>query len=131
MRTAGDDRAAGDVADLVRALEEQRARGGDHGRLVASRLAQALRDATLGVGVDRGGRLDEHEEVRVHEEHPHEREALALSAREAPTTLLDLGVEAVLQGVKDVLGARELDDAQDRPIVADRVRSRARLAAGR
>jgi len=68
----------------------------------AANLAQARRDPSLGVGVDRGRRLDEDEHLGVGEYGAREAQSLALSTRETPASLFDQRVETVLQRVEDV-----------------------------
>ena len=91
----------------------QRARRRDDRAVGAAHVAQSRRDATLGVGVDRRGRLDEDEELGVGEERARQGQPLALAAREAATALFDEGVEAVVEGLEDVDGARRLERGHD------------------
>ena len=90
--------------------------------MVAASFAESARDATLGVRVHRRRGLHKDEELRIHEQHPSERESLALTAREAASTLLDVGVESVGERFKDVLGARLLDGGTDLGVAEPRVR---------
>ena len=67
--------------------------------------AQALLDARLGVQVDVGGRLVEHEDARVGDQRAGEGDQLALAGRQLRAALADLGVVAVGQLGDELLGA--------------------------
>ena len=58
---------------------------------------QALLDAPLGVQVDVGGGLVEHQDARVGDQRAGERDQLALSGGELRAALTDLGVVAAVQ----------------------------------
>ena len=59
--------------------------------------AQTLLDAPLGVQVDVGGRLVEHEDARVGDQRPRERDQLALAGGQLRAALADLRVVAPVE----------------------------------
>ena len=71
----------------------------------AEQPAQALLDPGLGVDVDVGRRLVEHEDARVGDQGAGERDELALAGRELRAALADLGVVAVLERADELVGA--------------------------
>ena len=70
---------------------------------------EALGDACLGVGVDRARGLDEHEHLGVAHERAGEGHPLALAAGQGAAALLEHAVQAVLDRLEDVEGARDVD----------------------
>ena len=87
----------------------------------------AARDPRLGVCVDGARRLDEDEHLWVGEERAGQDEPLALSARERPAALVDIGVEALGKRFEDVLRVRDGDRLEDLVVVrpAPRIELRA------
>ncbi len=84
----------------------------DHGALVGDALQRAL-DGRLGLVVHGTGGLVQHQDRRVLEQRPGQREALALAAGEAHAALAHRGVEPLGQRLDEVPGlggARRLDD---------------------
>ena len=76
-------------------LADRRETVGDHDRgAPGQQTAQALLDAGLGVQVDVGGGLVEHEDARVGDQRAGERDQLALAGRELRAALADLRVVA-------------------------------------
>ena len=71
---------------------------GDHDRgAPGEQAAQALLDVALGVEVDVGGGLVEHEDARVGDERAGERDQLALPRGQLGAALAHLGVVAVVE----------------------------------
>jgi capsular exopolysaccharide synthesis family protein len=112
----------------------------DHDRGAArEQPAQAGLDARLGVDVDVGGRLVEHEDAGVGDQRAGERHELALPRGELGAAFPDLGVVAVLERVDEGVGADRLGRrlelvlrrvrAPERDVVADRAGEEEALAA--
>ena len=103
----------------------------------ATQAAQALLDQALGVDVDVRGRLVEHQDPRVGDQRPREREQLALAGRQLHAALADLRVVAVLERLDERVGAdragRGADlvvgrvRAAERDVLADRAAEQERL----
>ena len=70
--------------------------GDDDRGASGEQAAQALLDAALGVEVDVGGRLVEHEDARIGDQGAGERDQLALAGRQLGAALADLGVVAAI-----------------------------------
>ena len=130
------DDAAGVEHDEAVHLRDGRepVRDGDH-RLAAHQRAEALLDRGLDLAVERRGRLVEHEDRRVLQDHAGNRDALPLAAGQLDAALADMSVvaaaaELVLELEDEVVRmrqARRLDDlrvgragAAVADIVADR-----------
>ena len=105
---ARDDGAAGEEGDVVHDVEDERARGDDHGGATRPRGGEPSGDAGLGVRVDRAGRLDEHEDLGVGEQRPCQGDPLALTPGERATLLGDLPGEPARDGVEHVAGVRDV-----------------------
>ena len=106
------DPAAAQEGHLVDRVEHQRA-GADHDRGPARAVAaQPRRDPGLGVRVDRGGRLDQHQDLGVAGQRAGQHQPLPLAAGERPAALGDHGVEAVGQRLEDVVGRGGLEGAR-------------------
>ena len=114
--------------DLVHVVEHQRAGGDDQRGAAAPDVGQPRGDPRLGVGVDRAGRLHEHEDLRVDEQRPRQGDALALTAGQRAALLGQLAGEAVGHRVEHVVRVGRGDDAQQ---VVLRAPSRARRAPRR
>src|SRR5438874_1471832 len=110
-------------------------RDGDHG-LAGDQRAEALLDRGLDLAVERGGRLVEHQDRRVFQDHARDRDALALPAGKLDAALADLRLIAapslpVLQFEDELMRVRELRRRHDlgidgaRPAIADVVADRA------
>ena len=95
--------------------------GGDHGGPAGAVLAQPGGDPGLGVGVDRAGRLDQHQDLGVGGERAGQHQPLPLAAGEGPAPLGDLGVQALGQRLEDVLGRRGVERRLDARRAADDV----------
>jgi hypothetical protein len=79
-------------------------RDGDHGLALHQRV-KVLLDRRLDFRIERRGRLVEHQDRRVLQEDPRDRDALALAARELHAAFADMGV---------VAGAPlQIDEAED------------------
>ena len=99
---------------------------GDAARSPSRRRADAgepLEQRVLGLGVERRGRLVEHEQQRlVAHEAARERELLPLTERELDAVApgrAELGVEAARQAAHHVAGAGALDRGVDRGRIVD------------
>jgi poly(hydroxyalkanoate) depolymerase family esterase len=79
-------------------------RNGDHG-LAGHQGVEARLDGGLDLAVERGGRLVEHQDGGVAQDHPGDGDALALAARELDAALADVGVVALA-----ALPVLQLDD---------------------
>ena len=90
-------------------VQPQRRDRRDHGRAPAAYVGHPLGDARLGVGVDGGRRLDQHQHRSVGRDRPREHDALPLPAGQPAAALVELALPAAGQGVVDVLG---VGDAQ-------------------
>ena len=108
MAALRGDPAVGEQHDPVGVVQPERGHRGHHGRAAPAVRRDPLGDAGLGVRVDRGGGLDEHEHLGVDGQRPGEHHALALAAGEPASALVDLAGPAAGQGVVDVLGAGDL-----------------------
>ena len=95
--------------DPVGVVQPQRRHGGDHGRPATTDVGHPLGDPRLGVGVDGGRGLDQHEHRRLGRDRAGQHDPLALPAGQATTALVELALPAAGQGVVDVLG---VGDAQ-------------------
>ncbi|CAO0829501.1 hypothetical protein SMICM17S_06969 [Streptomyces microflavus] len=103
MGAHGDHAALVDEDDPVGDVQQQR-RGGERDRRTApAQPRDPGGDARL-VPVDGGGRLVQHQRLRVGDERPGQREALALTAGERPAPLGDPGPHRVPVGVGGGLG---------------------------
>ena len=71
----------------------------------------------LGVGVQGGGRLDEHERGRLGQQRPGQGHALTLPAGQGPALLGDHPGQALAQGGQDIAGVGD-PDGLDEPVVA-------------
>ena len=117
MRALLDDAAAVEHDQPVHARDgREPVRDGDHG-LARHQRAEARLDRGLDLAVERGGRLVEHQDRRVLEDHARDRDALALAAGELHAALADLGVVAapavpVLQVEDELVRMRELRGAR-------------------
>jgi hypothetical protein len=78
---------------------------GDRRAVGRERFERAL-DQILRLGVDRGGRPVEHQDVRVLEDDAGDGDALALAARQLHAPLADLGVVAVREVRDELVGLR-------------------------
>ncbi len=94
--TAGDP-AVVQHGDPVGEQHGARAVGDHQGGGGAQHLAQRLLDQRLGVHVERGERVVQHQELRVADDRAGQRQALPLAAGQAQALLADLGVDAVRQ----------------------------------
>ena len=65
MCTAGDDGAVVNEDDLIGVLEHERRGGHDDRRAPLAGAGELRGDACLGVGIDGGGGLDEHGNLRL------------------------------------------------------------------
>ena len=94
-------------------------RDGDHG-LARHQRAERRLDRGLDFAVERGGRLVEHQDRRVFEDHARDGDALALAAGQFDAALADMGVVAapavpVFQIEDEFVRVRELRRAR-RPL---------------
>jgi hypothetical protein len=90
--------------DLVDRVEHQRA-GGHHDRRAPGAVAaEPRRDPGLGVRVDRGGGLDQHQDLRVRGQRADQDQTLPLPAGEGAAALGHHRVQAVGQCLEDVVG---------------------------
>ena len=105
MAALGDHGAVVEERDAVGVVQPQGRDARDHGRTTAAGVGDAGRDAGLGVGVDRGGRLDQDEDGCVGGHGAGEHHPLALAAGQAAAALVELALPALGQRVVDVLGA--------------------------
>ena len=131
MAATFDDAALFEHQNLVGADHGGQPVGDDQGRAVLGDLVQALLDFALGLGVERRGRLVEHQDRRTFENSPADGDALLLAARELEPALADRGIVAVGQRLDEIVNARHpggtLDLVPGRPgiavgkIVEDRV----------
>ena len=94
MRALLDDAAVVEHDQPVHARDgREPVRDRDHG-LACHQRAEALLDRGLDLAVERRGRLVEHQDRRVLQDHARDRDALALAARELDAALADLRVVA-------------------------------------
>jgi hypothetical protein len=112
VRAALDDAAVVDDEDLV-GLADRREAVGDHERRAAGerRLERQLH-GDLGLRVEVGGGLVEHDDVGRLEQQPGDGDALLLAARQPVAAVADHGVEAVGQRLdqrQDLRGPQRLD----------------------
>ena len=94
MRALLDDPAVLEHDDLAGALDRGQAVGDDDRRAAGQQAPQARLDPRLGVDVDVGGGLVEHEDARVGDERAGEGDELALAGRELDAALADRRVVA-------------------------------------
>jgi glycosyltransferase involved in cell wall biosynthesis len=117
--------------DLVRCAHgREPVRDHEHGAARDQLLDRVLHQA-LALGVERAGRLVEHQDRRVAQDRARDRHALALAAREARAARTDLGLEAVGQRVGELVDVRRARGREDllvariEPPVADVLADRA------
>ena len=107
-------------ADLVRAADRAEAVGYHkrRPRLRGRDAVERLLDDALGLGVEGGGRLVEDQDLRVANQCPRNRDALALAATQLHAAVADLGIKTVREAADEVVGVREPRRA--RALVASR-----------
>ena len=108
MRAALDDASLLQEHDLVGIHERSQAVRDDDRRPGRGLCPQRLADALLGGGVDRGGRVVEHQDRRREEDAAGDRHALPLAARERHATLPDQRLVALRQPRDVVVQPRDL-----------------------
>src|SRR5919106_410174 len=104
VRTVLHDAAVLEDDDQVGSPDGGQAVGDDERGPAREEPPQCELDAPLRADVHARGRLVEHEDARVGEKRPRERDELALADREAATALGDLRLVAVLELEYEVLG---------------------------
>ena len=123
-------RPSAEERDLVGVVEHQRAGGGDDGGAAGAVVAQPGGDPGLGVRVDGGGRLDQHQDLRVGEQRAGQHQPLPLAAGEdRPRSSTSVSRPSV-ERLEDVVGATPCRSARRRRRPRRRGR-RARRAAAR
>ncbi len=106
MVAALDDAAVFEHQDFVgRDDGRKTVRDHERGARVAHFLEARL-DLALGLGVERGGRLVEHQDARALQDHARDRDALLLAAREFQAALADRAPVAVGQRGDEIVDAR-------------------------
>ena len=95
VRAFGDDPALIQDDDPIGPAQRRGAVGDEDGGVPGEHVVERGVDDGLGVAVDRGGGLVEHEDLRANQQHPRQRDALALAARQRRAALADLRVVAV------------------------------------
>ena len=100
MRAALDDAAVVEHGDAVAEAAGGKAVADVDRGPVADDLVELLVDLHLGDRVERGGRLVEHDERRVHVERAGERDLLRLAARDLHALLVEVLVELRLEAVR-------------------------------
>src|SRR6185437_7711273 len=80
----------------------------DDGCAALGKLEKRVLDDQFGPGVDACGGLVEHENFRIHREHPCEGEELALAMAEISATLVQRRVVTLRQGADEGIGVHEL-----------------------
>ena len=124
-RAGLDDAPAGEAHDPIRVAQRREAMRHEQDRAVAPPGGQVLEQLALGRGVERGGRLVEHEDRRVLEHGARDRDALALPGRELRAALAEQRVVALRQrgdegvGAGDAGGGAHLGVARVRPRMPD------------
>ena len=113
VRARLDDPAVVEHRDPVGAADRREPVGDGDRRAAAAELVERALHGALGRGVERAGRLVEHEHARVAQQRAGDRDALALAAGEPVAARADEGVVALRQArdqVVDLRGAgRRLD----------------------
>src|SRR5688500_17653420 len=106
VRPALDDAPAVEHDDLVGIANGREPMGDrDHGTALREPLERPL-DRSLGLRVERRGRLVEHEDRRVAEDRPCDRDPLLLATREAVAALADDGLVALRQRCHQLVDLR-------------------------
>src|SRR5215213_217796 len=105
MRAAGVYGAAFENEDLVR-VDQRRQAMRDHDQRASLRdFHQIGVDDRLAVGIERAGRLVEHQNARIAHQRARDRQTLALSAGQIGRSLLDEGLVPGRQPFDELLGA--------------------------
>ena len=97
MRAALDDAPPLQEDDLVGVHQRAQTVRDDDRRPRRGLGSERLADALLGRGVDRRGRVVEHQDRRAEQDAAGDRQALALAARERYAALADQGLVALRQ----------------------------------
>ena len=105
MVAAFDDLAVLQHDDAVGAADGGQPVGDDQPGAALQQLDQRLLDQHLGVGIDAGRGLVEHQDLGVGHQRPRKADQLALAEREVAAALLELGVVAVRQLLDEVVRA--------------------------
>jgi len=115
VRALLGDGAVGEDGDLVRAAHRGQAVGDDERRPLLGRddVVDGPLDDALRLGVERGRRLVEHEDLRVADERARDGHALLLAARELDAAVADLRLEAVRERAHEVERVRQFRGALD------------------
>ena len=103
--------------DLVAGLQHEGGLGDDDGRAPPPRGAEAAGHARLGMGVQRAGRLDEHEGGGLGQQGARQGDPLALAPGQGPSLLGDHAGQAPVQRGQDVVGVGG-PQGDEQPVVA-------------
>ena len=103
MRTALDEVSGRHDEDLVVVGDRREAVRDRNGRASFADPLEGVADESFRTGVERRRGLVEHQDARVAKERACDREALTLTARQAPTTFADEGVVATRQCLHEVM----------------------------
>ena len=113
MRATLDDAALVHHGDLPGTLDGGQAVRDHQGGAVAHQALQRLLDQLLRFGVERAGRLVQHQDRRVLEDRARDRDALALAAGKRVAGLPDLRVDALRQARDELHRIRRLGRGHD------------------
>src|SRR3954468_16992443 len=113
VRAALDDLAVLQDKNLVGAADRRQAVG-DHERgAPLPQRAEAVLDERLALAVQARRRLVEHQDPRVRQDGPCDRDPLPLPARELDAPFPDHRVVLLLEGLDELVGVRDVADAAD------------------
>ena len=107
------DPLIGDIQYPVTVLDGGEPVGDDEGSAALQEGVKALLYQALGLGVDGGGGLVQHQYLRVTEQCARESHQLALTLGKARAALVDLGVVPVLHPTYELVGADGLGGLYD------------------
>jgi hypothetical protein len=106
------DPAGADEGDQVDPVQQQRAGRRDDRGAARALLPQPGRDPRLGVRVDRRGRLDENQDLRIGGQRPGQHQPLPLPAGERTAALGDDLVDRAIEAIEKAANTGKIGDGK-------------------